>query len=202
MAKKTGYRSDFKKILANLDERWITAASQSLAKQLLTLLNSKLDFDVTNILCFSAFFAGEVDLTPFIAEQINVRKMYLPLVHPDARMTFISISHDWKKLARSGSFGILEPDESGESFNPELSPQTAVLVPGLAFDQSGNRLGRGRGYYDRFLSRPQFRSLLKIGVCWEMQLIDEVPVESHDIMMDWVCHERGVVRTGLAFDEE
>lgn len=68
-----------------------------------------------------------------------------------------------------------------------------VVVPGLAFTASGERLGQGGGWYDRFLSavRPD---CITIGVCFGEQLVDEVPVEAHDIGVDHVVTDRGVVR--------
>lgn len=58
-----------------------------------------------------------------------------------------------------------------------------ILVPGLAFDRKNHRLGRGKGYYDRLLSRMH---AVKVGVCFDFQLLDEIPVDSYDIAMDKV----------------
>lgn len=84
-------------------------------------------------------------------------------------------------------FGIREPD-------PEQWPAADIqtidlaLIPGLAFDRSGNRLGRGKGFYDRLLGSPGFRAL-KIGIVTERFLLPEIPVEAHDIRMDLVLTE-------------
>ncbi len=61
-----------------------------------------------------------------------------------------------------------------------------VVVPGVAFTRDGARLGRGRGYYDRYLARPGLRAFC-VGVCFAHQLIDVLPVEPHDRAMDAVC---------------
>lgn len=61
-----------------------------------------------------------------------------------------------------------------------------IVVPGVAFDISGHRMGRGRGFYDRFLSKYVLRNTYKLGVCFPQQIVDEVPVESHDICMNEV----------------
>ena len=68
-----------------------------------------------------------------------------------------------------------------------------VVVPGLAFTAAGDRLGQGGGWYDRFLSevRPDCTS---IGVCFAEQIVDTLPVEAHDVVMDHVVTDRGVVR--------
>lgn len=72
-----------------------------------------------------------------------------------------------------------------------------VLVPGLGFDPQGHRLGRGGGYYDRFLARRAPTSLA-VGVCFDQQLIERVPVEPHDASVDMVLTDRRVVYTRRA----
>ena len=84
---------------------------------------------------------------------------------------------------QEGAYHILEP--VGEPFT-DLSAIDLILVPGLAFDAAGHRLGRGRGYYDRFLHSKNRPYCVKIGVCFDFQKVDEVPVDAHDIAMDKV----------------
>jgi len=83
---------------------------------------------------------------------------------------------------QQGAFGIMEP--TGEQFTDYAQIDVAV-IPGMAFDREGHRLGRGRGYYDRFLSRVPF-NIYKIGLCFPWQMVDSVPCESTDIIMDCV----------------
>jgi 5-formyltetrahydrofolate cyclo-ligase len=68
-----------------------------------------------------------------------------------------------------------------------------VIVPGLAFTATGDRLGQGGGWYDRFLSEVR-ADCVSIGVCFAEQLVDVLPVESHDMTMGHVVTDRGVVR--------
>ncbi len=68
-----------------------------------------------------------------------------------------------------------------------------VLVPGLGFDRNGGRLGRGAGFYDRFLATAGLRAL-KIAVGFEWQIVDALPREGHDVLMDVVVTEAGVWR--------
>ncbi len=84
---------------------------------------------------------------------------------------------------KEGTYHILEP--VGEPFT-DLAAIDLILVPGLAFDAAGHRLGRGRGYYDRFLHSKNRPYCVKIGVCFDFQKVDEVPVDAHDIAMDKV----------------
>ena len=82
---------------------------------------------------------------------------------------------------QQGAFGIMEP--CGELFT-DYSAIDVAIVPGMAFDAAGHRLGRGKGYYDRFLSLAP--SIYKIGICFPFQLVDNVPVTENDVWMDEV----------------
>ena len=78
-----------------------------------------------------------------------------------------------------GDFNIMEPQNE-----PYKGDFDLIVVPGVAFDRHGNRLGRGRGYYDRFLC--QHLNVKRIGICFDFQLVDEVPAEAFDIRMEEV----------------
>ena len=75
-----------------------------------------------------------------------------------------------------GAFGIPEP--TGCLFT-HLSDIELALIPGMAFDAAGHRLGRGKGYYDRFLAQTQMQSVRKWGVCYDFQLLDPIPTDAH-----------------------
>jgi 5-formyltetrahydrofolate cyclo-ligase len=82
-----------------------------------------------------------------------------------------------------GAFGIMEP------CTPEFTDYAAVdmvIVPGVAFDRQGNRLGRGRGYYDRLFASRLPHNIYKVGVCYLFQLVESVPTEPCDVQMDEV----------------
>lgn len=84
---------------------------------------------------------------------------------------------------RIGAYGIEEP--IGETFE-DVGSIDLIIVPGMAFDRHGNRLGRGKGFYDRFLSDKRLSTAYKIGVCFSCQLLEEVPKDEHDVKMDEV----------------
>jgi 5-formyltetrahydrofolate cyclo-ligase len=88
---------------------------------------------------------------------------------------------------KRGAFNILEPDHSW----PVIAPEDVelFLVPGLVFDRAGGRLGMGKGFYDRLLLSSRG---YRLGVCWSFQLIQNVPIEAHDIRMQAICTEAGV----------
>ncbi len=87
------------------------------------------------------------------------------------------------RTMRPGAFGIAEPGSEAHLCEPpELD---LVVVPGTAFTAAGVRMGRGRGYYDKYLAQPGVRAV-KIGVCFAHQLVGELPSDSHDVAMDRV----------------
>ena len=83
---------------------------------------------------------------------------------------------------QQGAFGIMEP--TGELFTDYAAIDVAI-IPGMAFDDEGHRLGRGKGYYDRFLAKLP-PTTYKIGLCFSWQRVNHVPTDSHDIPMDEV----------------
>lgn len=78
----------------------------------------------------------------------------------------------------NGVYGTQHPANSNEY----TGDYDIILVPGLAFDNQMNRLGYGAGYYDKFLNRQS--NAIKIGVCYPFQLLDRIPVEQHDVVLD------------------
>lgn len=105
----------------------------------------------------------------------------------DGKMDFRRCT--FEELEESAIFGVKlkTPPKTAEKITPDL-----LIIPGLAFDENGGRLGRGKGFYDRFLSH--FKGI-KVGICFEEQLIDTVPREDHDVIVDFVVSERGIFRT-------
>lgn len=120
----------------------------------------------------------EVDIRPLIHQLVTQGKtVVLPKVTGDETMElrrYTSIDD-----LTEGAFHIMEP--TGPCWTDDARIE-AVLVPGMAFDAAGHRLGRGRGYYDRFLAAHPH--LYKIGVCFPFQRVAQVPSEAHDVVMD------------------
>jgi 5-formyltetrahydrofolate cyclo-ligase len=102
---------------------------------------------------------------------------------------------DWAPLmsldeVETGPFGTREPCECRmRNVECGINGRLAVFVPGLAFDKRGGRLGFGGGWYDRALARFPQENLTKIGVAFAFQIVDEVPIEPHDVTMDFICME-------------
>ncbi len=115
------------------------------------------------------------------------KTVLLPKVLDDETMAWYPY-HGAQDL-EEGAFHIMEPSEGNqalENVTEEPSP-CYILVPGMAFDAQGHRLGRGKGYYDRFLRTMEtVPGVRTIGVCFDFQKVDEVPVEAYDMPVDEV----------------
>lgn len=149
----------------------------------------------TTIALFLAF-GSEVDTWLLLERGVRLGKWVVaPVCLPATKeLAFYPITS--KDEAALGHWGILEPPRIGEAVSP--SCLDVVVVPGLAFDQRGGRLGYGGGYYDRFL--PKANSACKVGVCFDAQLIEAVPSAPHDVPVDVVITEkRAIWRDRRAF---
>ena len=113
-----------------------------------------------------------------LARWASTRRVVLPRVEGDA-MRVYACRPDALVF---GAFGILVPQGERPCPAGEID---LVVCPGVAFTADGRRLGRGRGYYDRYLGDPAFRGF-RVGVCYAHQLVDDLPVEPHDVRMDRV----------------
>ena len=98
-----------------------------------------------------------------------------------------------ERYLTKGKYGILEPSEEIPRQQPPytFSAPTLWLVPGIAFTRTGLRLGRGGGFYDRLL---EGSSSVKIGVCFDCQLADSLPVTRHDATMDHILTESCITK--------
>lgn len=131
----------------------------------------------------------EVDLSVLIDDALCKNKtVYVPKVVPNSnKMIFFDYS---KCQFENGSFGILEPKTEDIKEEKIAGNQTAIfLVPGRVFGEDGERIGRGKGFYDIYLSNflnTQKKSVLVAGVCFPIQIGKQVPTTEHDIKMDQI----------------
>ncbi|WP_288279421.1 5-formyltetrahydrofolate cyclo-ligase [uncultured Prevotella sp.] len=124
--------------------------------------------------------SDEVDIRPLVDQLAALGvSVVLPKVTGDETMELRHYAS--REDLEEGAFHIMEP--VGEPFIA-FDLIDFALVPGMAFDAAGHRLGRGKGYYDRFLSTHP--DIYKIGVCFPFQRVTEVPSEAHDVVMDEV----------------
>lgn len=128
---------------------------------------------------------GEVDLRPTMSIMASSGvSVALPCIEPDGRMTF----RRWQPETplTPGKYLIPTPLE-GEEMIPQL-----ILLPLLACDTRGYRLGAGGGYYDRTLSQPVYRPCYRLGVGFSFQLLSRLPSEAHDVTLHAFLSETGI----------
>ena len=124
----------------------------------------------------------EPDVAPLIALALEGDKtIALPRYSPETGGYLAAEVRDSARDLAQGLFGVDEPGPECPTI--PLNRLDLVLVPGLAFDLSGRRLGRGKGYYDRLLAQV---SGTKCGVAYDFQIVPEVPADSHDEKLDWI----------------
>lgn len=109
------------------------------------------------------------------------KRVLLPAVVSDTEMELRC--YEREEDLQVGPYNIMEP--VGRTFTDYAQIELAV-IPGMAFDAARNRLGRGKGYYDRFL--PLIPQAFKLGVCFPFQFMAHIPAEANDIAMDEVLH--------------
>ncbi|MCT4589401.1 MAG: 5-formyltetrahydrofolate cyclo-ligase [Carboxylicivirga sp.] len=125
--------------------------------------------------------SDEVPTQGIINSWYQEKEIYLPVIH-NKDLKIVKYEGE-QSMVPDEKYGIPEP--TGEEVNDETLIDL-VIVPGVAFDKQNNRMGRGAGYYDRILNRLVHAS--KIGLAFDIQMVEQVPVEAHDIKMDMVIY--------------
>ncbi len=134
-----------------------------------------------------ASFGTEVDTLPLLRRAVREKKeVFLPRL--SGKSIRIFRVRDLRRDLKTGAFGILEPVRSSRQGKP--SELDMILVPGLGFDRKGNRLGRGLGYFDRFLKKA--KRARKAALAFGEQIVKKIPCEAHDVRVDLIVTDRGI----------
>ena len=161
-------------------KNYTVEALQILSAALLRTLSVHPRVRLAHTLLLYMALSDEVDTRPLIDElHREGKQIVLPVVLDDRDLQLRLYTPGAPLVA--GRFGIMEP--TGPVFR-NYSQIEVALIPGVGIDKNGHRLGRGKGYYDRFLAKCP--TIYKIGVCYPFQLVDRLPTEAHDIAMDEV----------------
>jgi 5-formyltetrahydrofolate cyclo-ligase len=186
-ADKAAWRSELRSRLAALDARTARVAADRIGEQALALPEVATAAGV--VACLS--FGAEVSTTGLVHRLVDQgRRVFVPRVAPGDPLLHL---HPYPCRLETLSFGLRQP-VAGE---PELvaadvdSAVEVALLVGLGFDRRGYRLGYGRGFFDRFLAARPFSA---IGLAYDLQLVDRLPVDVHDVPMRAVVTEREVCR--------
>lgn len=122
---------------------------------------------------------NEPDLRPLLERYRREKTLLLPV----AREQVIEMRpYEGMDRMKAGGFGIMEPMGEAYTDEPDL-----IIIPGMAFDRLLHRMGRGAGYYDRFL--PKYPGAYKVAVAYDLQVVEHVPTDAFDIRMDAVVTE-------------
>lgn len=138
----------------------------------------------------------ELDIRPLVDEALRAgRVVCVPRVGWEGRSLTPVAIRGMDDLVEGEKFGVREPRAGAQVVAKDILD--LVIVPGLAFDATGGRLGRGAGFYDRFLSGLTPRAK-KIGLAYEAQVFASVPLESQDVRLDAVVTEKRVLLSSRA----
>ena len=133
----------------------------------------------------------EVNILKFLekASEKNFR-ISLPVIKPSNKMSFKS----WvfKDPLYVNKFGILEPKNSRNETIPDL-----IMVPLVAFDSHLNRIGYGKGYYDRSLRKISKikKKVISLGIAYSFQKCKKIPINNHDFKLDYIFTEKGIIKS-------
>jgi 5-formyltetrahydrofolate cyclo-ligase len=194
---KVELRKLIKRKVQQLDEKSKADKSRIISKQLASFL---LDHNYIHRK-IGGFFPldDEVNwlLENPIPEEVNLS---FPLMTSENQMVFKTCKVEDLEVKKAFGRAFREPSSQCSEVNPEV-----ILVPGLAFDRQGNRLGRGKGFYDKFLEGDLEVSTdmdrIKIGICFHDQLVNEVPVDSNDVPVDFILTDKEIVEVGNRREE-
>ncbi len=148
------------------------------------------EFLSAQVVMFFASFRSEVETSPMIRRALHLgKRVVLPKVQGN-ELALYEI-HDFGSDVEPGSWGIPEP----KMLMPAaLADIDLMIIPGAAFDEQGNRLGYGAGFYDKLL--PAFGKVT-VALAFEAQIVDEVPVEKHDVPVRKIITEKRIINAGM-----
>jgi len=164
----------------------ITSKSLEIKQRLFNLKK----FNEVTIISFYVSFRSEVETHEMIKEALEIdKRVVVPLVKKEKELSLSELKN-FDEL-EMGKFGILEPKAE---YRREINVEEVelMIVPGVAFDEKGNRIGYGGGYYDNLLVR--MKKIPFIGLAYELQIVQEIPKEESDIPVHKIITEDRIIR--------
>ncbi|MDL2310232.1 5-formyltetrahydrofolate cyclo-ligase [Parabacteroides sp. OttesenSCG-928-B22] len=177
-----------RKDMASLKKEYSTTILSEKSTNACSLLEETKLFQEAAYIALYHAMPDEVQTAALIEKWYRQKTILLPVIEgDDIRM----LPYRGKETVKPGLFGILEPVAGEETAAYQID---LLIAPGVAFDRLGNRLGRGRGYYDRLLTS---LSAPRLGLCFDFQLHDEIPAEPFDIPMQGIVTDREIIRLSI-----
>ena len=171
-------KKEIRKYIKQLKKEYTLEEKKAKSKIIFEQVEQLIEFQKSDTLMAYWSMDDEVYTHDFVLKWFQTKTIILPSVKGDELE--LRVFRGMDDMTEGAAFGIKEPKEL---YKKELDQIDLVIVPGVAFDKKNNRLGRGKAYYDKLLSKT---SALKVGVCFDFQMLDSVPVDQYDINMDWV----------------
>lgn len=160
------------------------AARQKKSLRIIQTLLRKSFYKKASVIVTYVSLPAEVDTKRLIKTALKQgKRVYVPCVHRRSKTMTMAPILDFEKDLVPGAYGILEPKKRLQIHQKDASFDI-IFAPGLGFDREGRRLGRGAGYFDRFLK--QHTKALKVGLAFREQIVKRVPTLAHDQQMDCV----------------
>lgn len=171
-------KKEIRKYIKQLKKEYTLEEKKAKSKIIFEQVEQLTEFQKSDTLMAYWSMDDEVYTHDFVLKWFQTKTIILPSVKEDELE--LRVFRGMDDMTEGAAFGIKEPKEL---YKKELDQIDLVIVPGVAFDKKNNRLGRGKAYYDKLLSKT---SALKVGVCFDFQMLDSVPADQYDINMDWV----------------
>ncbi|MCT4564445.1 MAG: 5-formyltetrahydrofolate cyclo-ligase [Maledivibacter sp.] len=188
MCTKDAMRNQFLKKRRKMKKEEAIKCSESIIHRLMGLKAFK---ESKNIMIYLSF-NNEVDTYKLMEDCFNNgKRVIVPYCIKEERKIVPSEIKDPDIELKTSSLGFKEPDLANLR-EVETEDIDLVIVPGVIFDKSGNRIGFGGGYYDRFLKRLK-NTTITIAICYDYQLIDKVPVDELDIPVGCIITDKRIV---------
>ena len=175
-------KKELRNLIRDRKRQYSSMQLAELSLDILARLSMNVHFQQAQTILAYYSLPDEVNTHSLIEQLLEKgKKVLLPVVID--RENMILREYTGRQDLKKGALHIMEP--IGKQFPEQVYSQIDIaIIPGMSFDQRGNRLGRGKGYYDKFLQQVPY--IYKIGICFDFQKVEQVPSGDTDIRMDEV----------------
>lgn len=171
-------KAELRKHIKELKKKYSFEQKKEISKPIWEKIEKKDWFKNSKIVLAYWSMMDEVYTHDFVIKWYKEKTILLPCVEGD--ILKLRQFEGIQSMKEGKAFSIMEP--TGKIFE-DIASIDLMIIPAIAFDKNNNRLGRGKGFYDRLLEN---NNSLKIGVCFPFQFFDKIPVEEFDVKMDYV----------------
>ncbi len=182
---KNKVRRELMKLRKNLSKYEVLQKSNKIKNRLFKMK----EFKQASTIMFYVSYDNEVYTHEMIKDCIaNKKNVVVPIVDKKNKKLILSKLGSWDDL-RPGAYNILEPKKE-KIKEISIDELDLIIVPGVGYDEQGNRIGHGKGYYDNLLKNS---IALTIGLAFEFQIIKKIPIEKHDVTINKIVTEERII---------